>query len=653
MKEKIGVYICHCGGNISDYVDVKEVRDIVEKEEGVVLSKTTMFSCADSTQKEIVEDIKEKGLDAMVVASCSPKLHLYTFRNVAERAGLNPYNYVQVNIREQCSWAHTDKPKEATEKAARLIRAAIGRVRYSEAMDTIVIPAVNVTLIIGAGVAGMRAAIDLADMGTDVIMIEKNHFVGGRTAQMGELFSTNEKGEEVVGKLYNEIKKREKIKLFTGAELVSVSGSVGDFKAQIKIHPRYIVPDCDMDKLKEAIAECKTEIPDEYNFGLTQKKAIYKAYDNCIPDIPAIEKDVFNPDKEFLEKYKDCIDLEQKTETLEFDIGAVLLSTGFDPYEPEEGEYGYNKVNNVITLQQFKRLIELSNGKLEYNNRVIKNVVYIYCVGSRQTEGENKYCSRYCCTSVIHTSLLCRKKFNSVTGFHLYRDIRTYGKYELLFDEVSRQGDIFFKFDPDEPPLVEARNDKPLVKVKDILTENEEVEIEPDLVVLVTGMVPRKDSDTVAGILKTPVGSDKFFNEVHPKLRPVETVIDGMYICGTCQGPKNITESITSSLSAAAKSNSLINKGEIELEPTIIRIDPEACEWCDKCAEICPFDSIKKTEYSPDGQKGKIKTIAFVNESTCKGCGMCAPVCPTDAIDIIGYTNNEIESMIDGLIKEV
>jgi len=288
MKEKIGVYVCHCGGNISDYVDVEKVRDVVAKEDGVVLSKNTMFACADSAQKEMIYDIKNNDLDAMIVASCSPKLHLYTFRNVAERAGLNPHNYVQANIREQCSWAHTDKPKEATEKAIRIVRAAIRRVRYSEALDPFIISAENIALIIGAGVAGMRSAIDLADMGTYVYLIEKSHFVGGRVAQMGKLFPTDEKGEEIINNLYDEIKKRDKIELFTGAELVSVSGSVGDFKAQIKIHPRYIIPDCNTDKLKEAIAECKTEIPDEFNFGLTQKKAIYKAYDNCKPEIPAI-----------------------------------------------------------------------------------------------------------------------------------------------------------------------------------------------------------------------------------------------------------------------------------------------------------------------------------------------------------------------------
>ncbi|MBU0764748.1 MAG: FAD-dependent oxidoreductase, partial [Bacteroidetes bacterium] len=233
MKEKIGVYICHCGGNIADYVDVKKVREEVEKEPGVALAKDTMFACADSAQKEIIEDIQQKNLDAIVVASCSPKLHLLTFRNVAERGGLNPYNYVQCNIREQCSWTHTDKPKEATAKALRLIRAGIARVRHSEALTRISIPAINSVIVIGAGVSGMRAAIDLADMGTEVYLIEKSHFIGGRTAQMGELFYTGERGEDIVGNLYNEVLKREKIKLFTGAQLESISGSVGDFKATV------------------------------------------------------------------------------------------------------------------------------------------------------------------------------------------------------------------------------------------------------------------------------------------------------------------------------------------------------------------------------------------------------------------------------------
>ena len=648
MKEKIGVYICHCGGNISDYVDVNKVREIVEKEEGVAIAKDTMFACADSTQKEIIDDIKEHQLDAIVIASCSPKLHLFTFRNVAERAGLNPYNYVQANIREQCSWAHTDKPKEATDKAIRLVRAAIARVKYSEALTQIEISAINAVLIVGAGVSGMRAAIDAADMGSDVYLVEQSHFVGGRTAQMGELFSTNENGKKIVEKLYNEVKKREKIKLFTGAEVDGIKGSVGEYSCRIKISPRYIKKEADLNKLKNALREYSGEdFPDSFNFGLTQRKALYMDYDNAFPVLPAIDKENFKPGDDFLEKYKDCFDLSQQEEILNINIGAVLVNTGFDPYEPKAGEYGYKTINEVVTLQQLKRLIELNDNQLIYNNKPVKNLVFIYCVGSRQTEGENKYCSRYCCTSAIHTSLLLHEKYNNIQSYHLYRDIRTYGKQELLYDESSLKGDIFSKFDADEPPVVENVNGKPRVKFNDLLFDNEEFEITPDLVVLVTGMVPRKDSTQVAGILKTPVGSDKFFNEVHPKLRPVETVIDGMYISGTCQGPKNITETVNSALSAAAKANALISSGKIELEPTVIKVNPETCECCDKCADICPYNALSKTK-STSG-----KEIAEVNIAVCKGCGMCAPVCPKDAIEIVGYTNNEIESMIDGLIKEI
>ena len=646
-KEKIGVYICHCGGNISDYVDVDQVREAVKDEPGVIIAKTLMFTCSDSAQKEMSEDIKSENLDAIVVASCSPKLHLYTFRNVAERSGLNPYNYVQCNIREQCSWAHSDKPEEGTEKAIRLLRAAIGKVRYSEAIASIKISALNSVLIIGAGVSGMRAAIELADMGTEVFLIEKNHFVGGRAAQIGDLFSTDEKGKEIVSKLYNEIKKREKIKLFTGSELESISGSVGNFEAKVKVNPRYIKSGCDKDKLKDAINECTDEVPDEFNFNLTQRKAIYKNYDGALPDIHVIDKKSFSPGEDFLKTYKDCIDFNQKTEILNLDIGAVILCTGFDPYEPAGNEYGYKQIDNVITLQQFKRIIELNNSdKLVYNGKNIKNVAFIYCVGSRQVNGDNKYCSRFCCTAAIHTSLIIKKKYQNVRSFHLFRDIRTYGKQEELYDEASRQGDIFLKFDAEEPPVVERNGEFTTVKIKDILSEREEIEMTPDLIVLVTGMVPAKDNEKVASIVKAPVGRDNFFNEVHPKLRPVETVIDGIYIAGTCQGPKNITESVKSSLSASAKAHSLLSKGEIELEPIVAKINENICEWCDKCAEVCDYDAIVKTEY-----KGKM--VATVNQVVCKGGGMCVSVCPVDAIDLAGYTNNEIESMIDMMTKEI
>ena len=292
----------------------------------------------------MINDIEEANLDAIVVASCSPKLHLFTFRNVAKRAGLNQYNYVQVNLREQCSWAHSDKPKEATKKAIVLVRDGIVRVRYSEALDQIKISALNVITIIGAGISGMRAAIELADMGTNIFLIDKDYFVGGRISQIGKLFETDEKGKEIVEKLYYEIKKRNNIRLFTGAEIKSLSGSVGNFKIRVEITPRYITSKYDKDRLTEAIQKCPEEIPDKFNFGLTKRKAIYKNYETALPDIPVVNKDVLSRDKEFLRTYKDCIDINQKPETLNINTGAILLCTGFDPYEPKDGEFGYKKI---------------------------------------------------------------------------------------------------------------------------------------------------------------------------------------------------------------------------------------------------------------------------------------------------------------------
>jgi heterodisulfide reductase subunit A len=282
-----------------------------------------------------------------------------------------------------------------------------------------------------------------------------------------------------------------------------------------------------------------------------------------------------------------------------------------------------------------------SKDKLMYRGKQIKHIAYIYCVGSRQVDGENKYCSRYCCTATIHSALTAKNKFKDIYNYHFNRGIRTYGKQEVLYDESSRKGDIYLQSFEDAPPEVEKKGDKAIVKITDILTNNKELEVEADLVVLVTGMVPRKDN-SIAGLLKVPKGRDNFFNEIHMKLRPVETVIDGITIAGASQGPKNIMESMNSALSAATKSFSLVNSGELALEPTVAKIDKEACEWCGKCDDACPYSAFTKAEYN-----GKL--IAEVNETICKGCGMCLPVCPVNAIDLIGFTDEEVESMIDAL----
>ncbi|HNX85679.1 MAG TPA: FAD-dependent oxidoreductase [Bacteroidales bacterium] len=567
-KQRIGVYICHCGGNISDHVDVKGLRDVMAGEENVIISKNVMFACADSNQKEMIRDIQDNHLDGIVVASCSPKLHLHTFRGVAERAGLNPYNYVQVNVREQCSWAHSDHPDEASLKAAGLIKAGIRRVASSEALYNIEIKAHRSVVILGAGVAGMRASIDLAKMGNQVILVEKEAVTGGNLSRKGALFPTGQKGTELVETLTRQVKNEPAITLFTNATIEKITGSIGNFQVEVAIH-------------------------------------------------------------------------EKAGETLTFATGAILVTTGYEPYQPVEGELGYGKSTRVIPIDAFDQLLESKSGELQFEGKTVRRIAFVYCVGMRQTNGNNKYCSRTCCTAAIHSSLVVHEKFKGVKAFHLYRDIRTYGKNEVLYERSSKAGDIYLLYQEKEPPVIEPRGDQLLIRVKDQLTRKRELELETDLVVLVTGMVSRSDSTTVADRLKIPIGNDRFFNEIHPKLRPVETVINGIFLGGSCQGPKNITESVQSSLAAAAKINAIISKETLFLEPIVARIDPKACTWCGKCKEVCEYEAIFQVETN-----GKL--VASVNEPVCKGCGICGPVCPYDAIDLAQFSNAEIEGMIDG-----
>ncbi len=647
MRQRIGVYICHCGGNISDYVDVEELSKMFHKEDGVVVSKDVMFACADSNQKAMVEDIQKHHLDAIVVASCSPKLHLHTFRGVAGRAGLNPNNYVQVNIREQCSWPHSDRPREATVKAAGLIRAGINRVAYSEALDNIEIEVKKAAMVIGAGISGMKAAIDLARSGNEVYLIEKDYFVGGRVTQKEKLFTSGQSGKEIVKKLYDEIKTYKNITVFTGATVEKVTGSLGSFNIEIKVKPRYINGKIDKQTVNRAMDDCRVYVNDEFNLGLATRKAIYKNYLGALPDVPVVDVEALRDYPDYLEKYKSVINPDEKEETIALLVGSVLVTTGFDHYEPKEGEFGYKNIPNVITLPQLNRLMELSPEKLLYNGKEIKDVAFIYCVGSRQKKGENKYCSRHCCTSTIYTALQLKEKYGKIQNYHLYRDIRTYGKQEILYEQASKQGDLFFKYEEKEMPTVEMNGKTISLKVKDYLTGKREMEITPDLVVLVTGMVARADAPHISELFKIPIGNDKFFNEIHPKLKPVETVIKGVYIGGTCQGPKNVSEAVQSSLAGASKITALLKNGTVMGDPVVARVNTDACTWCGKCAEVCDYTAIREiiTEAG--------KHIAGVNKGVCSGCGICAPVCSVNAIEMAKYTDNEIEAMIDGFAADV
>ncbi len=565
---KIGVFICYCGGNISDYVDVEKVRDAAENEPGVVIAKTHMFCCADADQEEIVEYIRNEKLDGLVVASCSPTLHLFTFRAMAERADLNKYQYVQVNLREQCSWAHRDDVESATDKAIRLVRAGIAKTRLTKPLTTLRIETKPKVLVIGAGVAGLRAAMALADLGLFVHVIERDDKVGGWTGKWGRMFLNDQIGSDIVARLHDHIRQRENITLFTNAELVEKSGNVGNFSVKIQVNG------------------------------------------------------------------KDTIPLE---------VGAIIVATGFDAYTPVDGEFGYGW-DGVLRLPEFKELMDDLDEPLKSNGHPVKDIVYIHCVGSRQPKGENNpnlYCSRYCCSAAAYASLCASEKQAGLHQYHLYRDMRTYGMHESIYEDSCNKGSIFIRFADNDPPTVERVNGKLQVTVRDQNLGAEELEIDADMVVLVTGMVPR-ENQKLMDVLKLPIGIDGFFNEIHPKLRPVETMIDGVFIAGATQGPKTMAESVASALSGASKSAALVMKGYIDLEPFIARIDTQLCTWCDMCAEACPYDAVEKV--SVDG-----KEIAHIITSLCKGGGSCVPVCPEDAIEIEGYTDLQIKAIIEAL----
>jgi heterodisulfide reductase subunit A len=334
-------------------------------------------------------------------------------------------------------------------------------------------------------------------------------------------------------------------------------------------------------------------------------------------------------------------------ETIQVDVGSVVVATGFATYEPAAGELGYG-MKGVVTLPAFKKMVDDAAGPLEFNGRAVKTIAYIYCVGSRQgedVEGGHAYCSRYCCTAAVHAALEAAAKGDpGLRQYHLYRDMRTYGKYELLWSESREKGSLYLRVPDDEPPVVERTIASGLtVTARDLLTGGEEVAIPADLVVLVTGMVPR-ENDELVSVLKLPVGNDGFLNEIHPKLRPVETVVDGVYICGACQSPKNSAEAVASGLAAVTQSGAILKRGFAELDPMVALVDTDACTWCGKCLEACPYDALEQVE--ADG-----KAVAEVIRTACKGCGGCVPVCPSEAIDLQGYTDAQIKAMIDGLLE--
>jgi len=579
-KRRIGVYVCHCGGNISDHVNVKEVADALLKEAEVVVTRTHMFACSDASQQEMIDEIKDKKLDGLVIASCSPKLHMFTFRAMAQRAGLNPYQYVHVNLREQCSWVHTGDKPGATFKGINIVRAGVAKAALTTPLTPFRIETQPRVLVVGAGVAGMRAALSLADMGLSVFIIERESEPGGWATQVGRMGPDNQHGPGVVANLLKQIRQHDNIILYTNAELTGKSGHIGDFNATVRL---------------------------------------------------------------------------RGAEDLTLNVGAMIVTTGFTPYEPRDGEYGWG-MPGVVTLMQFRQMLEAANatnGPLSHNGVPVRDVGFVYCVGSRQEKSEacpepNTHCSRFCCMATAFTGSLLheveKKSGQTINQYHLYRDVRTYGRLETVYTKARADGALFLRSDPSSPPRVEQGDGRLALKVKDTLLGADELEIGVDLVVLATGMTPRQN-DALNDVLKVPKSKDGFYNEIHIKLRPVETAIDGVCIAGTAQGPKNLAESVASSLAAVARTGALLKKGYVNLEPLVAKIDTDKCIWCDECLKACPYGAIERIHIGT-------KEVAMALDSTCKGEGACVPICPHDAIVIEGFRDDQIMAMIDASLKE-
>jgi heterodisulfide reductase subunit A len=648
MKQKIGVYICHCGTNIAATVDCEELARFAGTLPGVKVARDYRYLCSDPGQDLIRNDIRHLSIDRVVVAACSPRMHEVTFRNAVTSEGLNPYFLNIANIREQCSWVHKDREK-ATDKAKQILRGAVARVLRQEALTARKVEIKPSALVMGAGIAGIQAALTMANEGMKVSLIERTPYIGGHMAQLDKTFPTLDCASCIFTPKTVEVARNKNIELFVCSEVVEVKGHVGNFRVSIRKQPTYVdhhrctgCGDC--------VEACvlKKGVPSEFEESMARRRAIYIAFPQAVPLKAVVDKESClllskgKCKKSCVEACKaGAIDFEQKDEIIEREVGSIIIATGYDLYDPRAlPQYGYGVYENVITNLQFERLASPSGPTrgeiLLRDGTVPKGIACLHCLGSRD-ENANLYCSRICCMASMKQAHLAKEKTGAEI-YEFYIDINAFGKgYQEFYKRIREEGVYFIRGKGSE---IFKRDGRLVVAAEDTMLGTP-VEIPVDMVVLGTGLTARHDAEKVAQVLGISQSADRFFMEAHPKLRPVATNVDGIFLAGCCQGPKDIPDTVAQASAAAAEAISLFVRGEIEVEPTTATIDPDLCAGCKLCIEICPYSAIDFLD---------AKGISVVNEALCKGCGACTAICPSKAATQNHFTQDQVLSEVESLV---
>ena len=648
---RVGVYVCHCGVNVGGVVNCPEVAEYAKTLPNVVIAKDYKYMCSDPGQSLIQEDIKEHNLNRIVVAACSPRLHEPTFRRCVEEAGLNKFLFEFANLREQDSWVHMTQPAEATAKAKDLTRMAVAKARLLEPLEASKVAVDKKCLVIGGGVAGIQSALDLADMGFKTYMVERNPTIGGRMGQLDKTFPTLDCSMCILAPKMVDTSKHENIELITYAEVKEVDGYIGNFTVKVEKKPRYVKED-DCTGCGQCQEVCPIEIPNYYDEGVGMVKAAYIPFPQAVPLCATIDKN-YCIDCGLCETVcgPDAIDRDMEPEEIELHVGTIIAATGYDPYDPtEKYEYGYGRYTNVITAMEIERMINASGptgGHVQKpsDGKEPKRVAFIHCVGSRDEQIGKSYCSRVCCMYSMKNAQLCidHEPDTEVTCY--YMDIRSFGKGFEEFYKTSQEkyGIEFIRGRPAE--ILENDDLTLTVRAEDTLL-GKVTEYTYDLVVLSVGLEPPKGSNELRQTLGLSRTTDGFYMEAHPKLRPVDTLTDGVYIAGVAQGPKDIPDAVAQGSAAASRASIPMAKGEVEIEPITADTDTTVCGACEVCVELCPFGAV-----SIEGE-GADKHAA-INVALCKGCGTCVGACPSGAMNQNHFKTEQIMAQIAAALEDV